>query len=164
MQLPWQQSLVRTHEPPKGEHDDPDWTQMPLMHSPPEQQSDEVVHVPCPMGMQLAQTKPVPPGLGMQMWLQHSSLKAQVAPMGKHAPPKFAQQRDTPMLVFWHAALPPLQQFCEAPCPPHTSPSARQWRPAQRRRPKPSAAPHVIEQHCAFEVQISLSTRQPPMA
>ncbi len=47
-------------------------------------------------------------------------------PASRHAP--LAKQRDTPSDVgqqfFW--LLTAAQQFCEAPWPPHTSPSARQ--------------------------------------
>jgi hypothetical protein len=58
--------------------------------------------------------------------------------------------------------LPPLQQFCDAPRPPQTSPSGWQfcarW---QRRTPSPSGVPHDPEQHCRFDVQMSFSAWHP---
>jgi hypothetical protein len=77
-------------------------------------------------------------------------------------------QRETPSLVLTQIALPPLQQFCDAPRPPQTSPSATQVLPPvfgpvelQRRTPSASAVPHDPVQHSRFEVQTSLTGRQP---
>jgi hypothetical protein len=64
--------------------------------------------------------------------------------------------------VFPQAAFPPLQQFCEAPRPPHTSPSGRQLPTfTQRRTPYASAALHEPEQQSIFDVHTSSVARQP---
>jgi hypothetical protein len=63
-------------------------------------------------------------------------------------------QRETPVDAVWHPDLPPLQQFCEAPSPPHTSPSGRQLPTrTQRRSPEESAVPHEPEQQSLSLVQ-----------
>jgi hypothetical protein len=65
-------------------------------------------------------------------------------------------QRETPSLVLTQAALPPLQQFCDAPRPPQTSPSGTQLPTlAQRRTPTLSAVPHDPEQQSVFAVHTS---------
>jgi hypothetical protein len=68
----------------------------------------------------------------------------------------FGKQRETPLPVGRHEALPPLQQFCEEPRPPQTSPSGRQL-PAltHRRTPSASAVPQEPEQQAPSEVQTS---------
>jgi hypothetical protein len=60
--------------------------------------------------------------------------------------------------VLTQLLLPPLQQFCEAPRPPQTSPSGTQlWARAQRRTPSLSGVPQDPEQHELSEVQTSSS-------
>jgi hypothetical protein len=90
---------------------------MPPWHVPPVQQSESVVHVPEPIGMHAApQLNPVGDrGSGVQMRLQHSSPMWHDAPFGKQAPPNVGKQRLTPVEVLLQLALPPLQQFCDAP-------------------------------------------------
>jgi hypothetical protein len=160
MQVPRQQSDVCVQVPPIGEHVEPDRLHTPSWQTPPVQQSESVVHVPSPIGMQVdPHTKAIPPSTacGTQMWLQHSSHRAQAWPAGKQAPPLFGKQRLTPLLVLTQLALPPLQQFCDAPLPPHTSPSGTQLNPVllQRRTPSASGGPHSFEQHSKFAVHMS---------
>lgn len=63
-------------------------------------------------------------------------------------------QRETPVDEVWQPDLPPLQQFCDAPSPPHTSPSGTQLPTrSQRRSPDESAAPHLPEQQSLSFVQ-----------
>jgi hypothetical protein len=73
-------------------------------------------------------------------------------------------QRATPTADFTQADLPPLQQFCEAPRPPQTSPSGvqlpKRW---QRRSPCASGAPHDPEQQSLSVVQKSWYGLQPPI-
>jgi hypothetical protein len=74
----------------------------------------------------------------------------------------FGKQRETPLLVARQTAFPPLQQFCDAPRPPQTSPSGTQvWALWQRRTPSVSAAPQEPEQQAPSEVQTSSSGLQP---
>jgi hypothetical protein len=68
----------------------------------------------------------------------------------------FGKQRATPLQVARHAALPPVQQFCEAPRPPQTSPSGKQLPTlTHRRTPSASAVPQEPEQQAASDVQTS---------
>jgi hypothetical protein len=61
-------------------------------------------------------------------------------------------------------ALPPLQQFCDAPFPPHTSPSGTQFcARAQRRTPSASGVPHEPEQHWRSSTHTSFNATQPHM-
>jgi hypothetical protein len=116
------------------------------------------------------QVKPIPPspvGPSVQTLLQHSSQSAHGLPAGRHTPPP-GRQRLTPFSVLRQMALPPLQQFCDAPLPPQTSPSARQLVPPvlgplllQRRTPSTSGALQVPEQHSTSEVQTSFTATQP---
>ncbi len=108
-----------------------------------------------PSGMQVAaHWKPFGPM--MQMSLQQLSHKAQGEPGGRHWPPAFGTQRLTPSPVVTQLALPPVQQFCDAPRPPHTSPSGTQFcARTHRRTPSGSGAPHEPEQHSRSEVHTS---------
>lgn len=86
MHVPVQQSDVDWHDPPSGEHVEPDCLHTPFWHTPPPQQSESDVQVPLPSGMQLdAQTKAPRPAsvcCCTQMWLQHSSHSEQECPAG----------------------------------------------------------------------------------
>jgi hypothetical protein len=71
-------------------------------------------------------------------------------------------QRETPSLVLMQTALPPLQQFCDAPRPPQTSPSGTQFCTlTQRRTPRLSGVPHDPEQQSGLDVHTSFNGRQP---
>jgi hypothetical protein len=166
VQIPMQQSDVCWQEPPIGVQLLPEGLQRPSWQTPPVQQSESLVHVPLPIGMHVdPHTRAIPPSTacGTQMWLQHSSHSAQAWPAGKQAPPLFGKQRLTPLLVLTQLALPPLQQFCDAPLPPQTSPSGTQLKPVllQRRTPSASGAPHSFEQHSKFAVHTSSYVVQP---
>ena len=122
------------------------------------QQSASVVHVPEPIGMHDAlQEKPVAEvGSGVQTPEQHESASEHATPVLRHGKPNVGLQRETPVAVLWHPALPPEQQFCEAPRPPHTSPSGWQLpNRSQRRRPVASGTPHLSEQQSLSLVQRS---------
>jgi hypothetical protein len=98
--------------------------------------------------------KPFAPG--RQTLLQQLSHRAHGEPAGRQAPPALGTQRETPSPVLMQLALPPVQQFCDAPSPPHTSPSGWQFCAfAQRRTPSPSGVPHDPEQHCLSPVHTS---------
>jgi hypothetical protein len=158
---PVQQSAVVMQAPPSGAQDCPPCRQTPFWQTPGGQQSESAVQTPAPMGRHaLAHVKPVGPG--RQTWLQQLSQSAHAWPTGKHAAPAFGTHRDTPSLVFTQAALPPLQQFCEAPMPPHTSPSGKQLPTfTQRCTPYASGAPHEPEQQSTLDVHTSSMARQP---
>lgn len=201
MQLPTQQSELLVQSPPMGTQLWPVVTQLPFWHWPPVQQSASLVQggsltqtlftqvVPAPQliveqscpasGRQApSQAKPVgEPGLGTQMPEQHSSgtVHGWMPPpeVSRHMP--LAKQRDTPDDVGQQFLFGPTaaQQFCDAPWPPHTSPSARQdvifW---QRLTPLESAAQapgckvpltKSLQQSMSL-VHGSPCTRQPPMA
>jgi hypothetical protein len=165
MQVPRQQSAVVWQGPPSGEHSDPDDLHWPSWQTPPAQQSESAVHVPLPIGMHVdPHTNAVPPSTvcGTQMWLQHWSQRAQGVPLGKQAA-WGGRHRLTPSLVVTQLLLPPEQQFCDAPLPPHTSPSGTQLNPVllHRRTPSASGAPHSFEQHSKFAVHRSSYVWQP---
>lgn len=82
--------------------------------------------------------------------------------MARQPPAAFGQQRDTPLSVLKHAALPPLQQFWVAPKPPQTLPSATQLSAfTQRRKPAASGAPQLPVQQSRLFVHTSLFTAHP---
>lgn len=186
-----------------GEQLWPDGTQLPFWHSAPLQQSASAVHAGELTQALLTQVRPAPQlivlqscpacgrqapmqakpvgefGLATQTFEQHSSgtvhgVGLPGVPAGLHSA-GLTKQRDTPVEVgqqfFWLPCA--AQQFCEAPCPPHTSPSARHavvfW---QRLTPLESAAqaPACVVpfesqlQQSASATHGSFCTRQPPMA
>jgi hypothetical protein len=156
LHVPWQQSEFCVHPPPSGLHVVPVGLHTPFWQVPPSQQSESEVHVPLPLGMQAAAHWSAPPGPGTHTLLQHSSQSAQGVPAGKQVPPWLGKQRFTPSSVGTQLDLPPLQQFWDAPRPPHTSPSGTQFCAfTQRRTPSASAVPQEPEQHPASEMQTS---------
>jgi hypothetical protein len=168
-QLPWthdpeQHCEVSVHAPPSGAQLVPVALQIPPWQAAPVQQSASVVHVPLSVGTHAAlQANPVDdPGTGRHRCEQHWSPKLHSPPLATHA--LEGLHRATPIAVALQDALPPLQQFCDEPRPPHTSPSARQLSLPHRRSPYASTAAHFAEQQSRSFVQISLYARQPPMA
>ncbi|MDB4967381.1 MAG: hypothetical protein JWN44_3070 [Myxococcales bacterium] len=203
LQLPKQQSALALHVPPMGAQLWPDVTQLPFWHSAPLQQSASAVHAgafwqtlltqpspapqlmvlqSCPASGKQAPThaKPVGEfGLATHTFEQHSSGMLQgVGLPGVPAGLQTAgltKQRETPVEVGQQFLTLPCaaQQFCDAPWPPHTSPSARHdvvfW---QRLTPLESAAqaPAWVAplesqlQQSASATHGSFCTRQPPMA
>jgi len=115
-----------------------------------------------PMGRQLAaHAKPVESAFGAHTCEQQSSHCVHDAPAALHAPPP--KQRLTPTEVVTQSLL---QQFCDAPWPPHTSPSFKH-EPFLAQRLSVlvlSANEHLPLQHCTSAVQTSFSTVQPHSA
>jgi len=163
--MPLQHSPVVVHRPPSGVQELPESWHSPAWQVPFAQQSALVVQVRWPRGMHAAAQK-YPVGdesSWRQIFEQHSSARWHAAPVAAHSVPELGKQRETPLVVRWQDALPPVQQFWEAPSPPQTSPSGRQLPPrSHRRRPRASGVPHACEQHSAFLVQTSWYVRQPP--
>lgn len=185
--MPTQQSALVVHAPPSCEHVWPDGTHWPPWHSPPVQQSASavqggaLVHVllvqvssgepqspgalhdmPASGRHVAAHEKPVgEPPLGAHTCEQQSSHCVHDAPAALHAaPPK---QRLTPIDVVLQSLL---QQFCDAPWPPHTSPSLRH-EPFLAQRLSVlvlSANVHSPLQHWLLAVHTSFSTEQPHSA
>jgi hypothetical protein len=154
-----QQSLDIVQTPPSCTHVEPDEKHLPSWQTPPLQQSEFVVQPVVLIGTHVAaHLKPVDDdGSGRHRLLQQLSHKLHSWPAAKHAP-MFGTHRETPSPVLMQLDLPPLQQFCDAPRPPQTSPSGWQLNPprVQRRTPSASTTPHDPEQHCLSDVQRSL--------
>jgi hypothetical protein len=113
VQLLKQQSSLVVQTAPTGPHEGPPAWHTPFWHTLPAQQSVSYVHVLTPAARHPeAHENPVALRLsGRQEWPQHSSAKLQAAPSALQPPPKFGQQRETPVPVSWQFGLPPEQQF-----------------------------------------------------
>jgi len=188
-----QQSALLSQAPPMGTQVWPVVTQLPFWHAPL-QQSESAVHCGLSTHTLLTQARPAPqliveqswplsgrhapeqakpvgePGLGTHTCEQHWS--GTVHGVGEPGVPASrhcvgcTKQRDTPVEVGQQFLTLPCaeQQFCDAPWPPHTSPSARHevafW---QRLTPLDSVA-HSPLQQSPLLTHGSSCTRQPPMA